>query len=75
MQMNRGSANAPISCGMMRAGRTVEATQFWFAAKAELEREEGTEEANLSAHVPPHVEPSRDELSADRGKRQSNSRL
>ncbi|MGC1888208.1 MAG: DUF2934 domain-containing protein [Stellaceae bacterium] len=49
--------------------------EFWFAAKAELEREEGTEEANLSARVPPHVEPARDELRADRGKRESNSRL
>ena len=40
--------------------------EFWFAAKAEFEREEGAGEGNLCAHVPPHV-PSRDELGADLG--------
>jgi hypothetical protein len=49
--------------------------EFWFAAKAEFEREEGTGEGNLTAHVPPMLEPSRDELGADRGKREPNSRL
>jgi Protein of unknown function (DUF2934) len=32
--------------------------EFWFAAIAEFER---GEETNLSAHVPPHMEPSRHE--------------
>ena len=39
--------------------------EFWFAARAECERGEETGEGNLSAHVPPHVEPSRHEPSAD----------
>ena len=30
--------------------------EFWFAARAEFEREEETREGNPSAHVPPHVE-------------------
>ena len=30
--------------------------EFWFAARAEFEREEETREGNFSAHVPPHVE-------------------
>jgi Protein of unknown function (DUF2934) len=38
--------------------------EFWFAARAEFEREEDTGEGNLSAHVPPRVEPSRHEPSA-----------
>jgi hypothetical protein len=29
--------------------------EFWFAARAEFEREEETGEGNLSAHVPLHV--------------------
>ena len=32
--------------------------EFWFAARAEFEREEATGEGNLSAYVPHHVEPS-----------------
>jgi hypothetical protein len=41
----------------MRAGRTDgRSDEFWFAARAEFEREEETGEGNLSAHVPPHVE-------------------
>ena len=40
----------------MRAGRTVEAHEFWFAARTEFERGEETGEGNLSAHVPPHEE-------------------
>jgi hypothetical protein len=48
------------------AGRPVgRSDEFWFAARAEFERWEETEEGNLSAHVPPHVEPSRHEPSAD----------
>jgi hypothetical protein len=35
--------------------------EFWFAARAEFEREEETGEGNLGAHVPPHVDPSRHE--------------
>ena len=35
--------------------------EFWFAARAEFERGEETGEGNLSAHVPPHMEPSRHE--------------
>jgi hypothetical protein len=35
--------------------------EFWFAARAEFEREEETGERNLGAHVPPHVDPSRRE--------------
>ena len=30
--------------------------EFWFAARAEFEREEETAEGNLGAHVPPHVQ-------------------
>jgi len=30
--------------------------EFWFAARAESQREEETGAGNLSAHVPPHVE-------------------
>jgi hypothetical protein len=40
--------------------------EFWFAAKAEFEREEWTGEENLRAHVPPHAESSRDELGGER---------
>lgn len=32
--------------------------EFWFAARAEFEREEATGEGNLRAYVPHHVEPS-----------------
>jgi Protein of unknown function (DUF2934) len=39
--------------------------EFWFAARAEFERWEETGEGNLSAHVLPHMEPSRHEPSAD----------
>ena len=35
--------------------------EFWFAARAEFEREEETGEGNLGAHVPPHADPSRHE--------------
>jgi hypothetical protein len=38
--------------------------EFWFAARAEFEREEETAEGNLGAHVPPPVDPSRYEPSA-----------
>ena len=38
--------------------------EFWFAARAEFEREEETGEGHLGAHVPPPVEPSRHEPSA-----------
>jgi hypothetical protein len=31
--------------------------EFWFAARAEFEREEETEEGNQGAHVPPHAKP------------------
>ena len=35
--------------------------EFWFAARTEFERGEEKGEENLSAHVPPHVNPSRHE--------------
>jgi hypothetical protein len=47
--------------------------EFWFAAKAELEREEGTGEGSLGAQS--DVESSRDVPGADRLKKQPNSRL
>ena len=46
------------------AGRPGRSDEFWFEARAEFEREEETGEGNLSAHVPPRVEPSRHEPSA-----------
>jgi hypothetical protein len=39
--------------------------EFWSAARAEFEREEETGEGSLGAHVPPEVESSRQEPSAD----------
>ena len=39
--------------------------EFWFAARAEFEREEETGEGNHGADVPKHGSPSRHEPSAD----------
>ncbi|MGB3583605.1 MAG: DUF2934 domain-containing protein [Roseiarcus sp.] len=41
--------------------------EFWFAARAEFESEEGTGHGNLSAH-PPALEPHPREPAADRAK-------
>lgn len=43
--------------------------EFWFAAKAGLERKERTGEGQLRVLVHRHVEPPRHELAADWGKR------
>jgi Protein of unknown function (DUF2934) len=39
--------------------------EFWFAARAEFEREEETGEETSARMFTPHVEPSRHERSAD----------
>ena len=49
--------------------------EFWFAARAEFERKEGTGERQSGARVRRRVEPPRHESAADWGKRASASRL
>jgi hypothetical protein len=49
--------------------------EFWFAARAEFEREQGTREEKLGAPASRRVEPPRHETAADWGKRQPTSRL
>ena len=49
--------------------------EFWFAARAEFERKDGTQERQLGAPVRRRVEPPRHEFAADWGKREPASRL
>ena len=52
-QMIREQAYELWNRAGMPDGRSDE---FWFAARAEFERDEETGEGNLKARVPPHVE-------------------